>query len=63
MAFQCEMEATGLPDAGSTREFARKAIEGHVSRKEAFLLEVGVFVYLERPRFQHNSDWRRLDNA
>ncbi len=37
--FRYEMESTGLPDNDSTREFARKAIEGHVEREEAFVLE------------------------
>lgn len=37
--FRYEMESTGLPSTGGTREFARKAIEGHVGREEAFLLE------------------------
>ncbi|TPO05147.1 GNAT family N-acetyltransferase [Mesorhizobium sp. B1-1-5] len=37
--FRYEMEATGLPDTDSTREFAKSAIEGHVAREEAFLLE------------------------
>jgi GNAT superfamily N-acetyltransferase len=38
--FQYEMESTGLPDTDSTRTFAAEAIEGHVDRGEAFLLEV-----------------------
>lgn len=34
-----EIESTGLPDTDATREFARSAIEGHVGRGEAFVLE------------------------
>ncbi|WP_296747214.1 GNAT family N-acetyltransferase [Mesorhizobium sp.] len=37
--FSYEMESTGLPNNDSTREFAKNAIEGHVAREEAFLLE------------------------
>jgi len=35
-----EVECTGLPEADATRTFAAHAIEGHVQRGEAFLLEV-----------------------
>lgn len=38
--FQYEMESTGLPATESTRDFARNAIEGHIGRGEAFILEV-----------------------
>jgi predicted GNAT family acetyltransferase len=37
--FRYELESTGLPDTDSTREFAKRAIEGHVGREEAYLLE------------------------
>lgn len=35
-----EMESTGLPDTESTRDFARRAIVGHMDRGEAFILMV-----------------------
>jgi GNAT superfamily N-acetyltransferase len=38
--FNYELECTGLPDADTTRSLAAQMIEGHVARKEAFLLEV-----------------------
>ncbi len=38
--FHYDMESTGLPDTESTRDFAKTAIEGHVGRGEAFILEV-----------------------
>jgi uncharacterized protein len=38
--FQYERESTGLPDAESTREFARSVIAAHVDRGEAFILDV-----------------------
>jgi hypothetical protein len=38
--FDYEVECTGLPDDDATRAFAARAIEGHVARGEAFLLEV-----------------------
>jgi GNAT superfamily N-acetyltransferase len=38
--FGYEVECTGLPDEDGTRSFAAQAIEGHVARGEAFLLEV-----------------------
>ena len=34
------MECTGLPAEDATRAFAAQAIEGHITRGEAFLLEV-----------------------
>ncbi|GEO16965.1 GNAT family N-acetyltransferase [Microvirga aerophila] len=39
--FSYELESTGLPDTDTTRSLAAQMIEGHVARKEAFLLEVG----------------------
>jgi predicted GNAT family acetyltransferase len=39
--FYYEMESTGLANNQETRDIAAKAIEGHVERQEAFLLEVG----------------------
>ncbi|MBO1909411.1 GNAT family N-acetyltransferase [Microvirga sp. 3-52] len=38
--FGYEVECTGFPDEDATRAFAAQAIEGHVARGEAFLLEV-----------------------
>jgi RimJ/RimL family protein N-acetyltransferase len=38
--FGYEMECTGLPREDATRAFAAQAIEGHIARGEAFLLEV-----------------------
>jgi RimJ/RimL family protein N-acetyltransferase len=38
--FGYEMESTGLAETEGTRSYAAKAIEGHVERGEAFLLEV-----------------------
>ena len=38
--FSYELECTGLPDEDATRSLAAQMIEGHVERKEAFLLEV-----------------------
>ncbi|MGF9764804.1 GNAT family N-acetyltransferase [Microvirga sp. 0TCS3.31] len=38
--FSYELECTGLPDTDATRSHAAQMIEGHVARKEAFLLEV-----------------------
>jgi GNAT superfamily N-acetyltransferase len=38
--FDYEVECTGLPKEGLTRAYAARAIEGHVTRGEAFLLEL-----------------------
>jgi RimJ/RimL family protein N-acetyltransferase len=38
--FGYEVECTSFPDEDATRAFAAQAIEGHVARGEAFLLEV-----------------------
>jgi GNAT superfamily N-acetyltransferase len=38
--FGYEVECTGHPETDTTRTFAARAIEGHVERGEAFLLEV-----------------------
>ncbi len=38
--FGYEVECTGLPDVDATRAFAARAIEGHIERREAFLLKV-----------------------
>lgn len=38
--FGYEIECTGLPQEDATRAFAAQAIEGHITRGEAFLLEV-----------------------
>jgi uncharacterized protein len=38
--FDYEVECTGLPGEDATRAFAARAIEGHVARGEAFLLEL-----------------------
>src|SRR4051794_20645853 len=38
--FYYEMESTGLPDSEETRKIANTGIEGHVERREAFVLEV-----------------------
>jgi uncharacterized protein len=38
--FDYEVECTGLPSQDATRAFAARAIEGHVARGEAFLLEL-----------------------
>lgn len=38
--FSYDLECTGLPDADTTRSLSALMIEGHVERREAFLLEV-----------------------